>query len=133
MKQTFLDSCHMLYGNKGAVWSNTFHICEVGFASSTLCGVLMLSTNWALQVENAKPGCLKCRTIYACKNAKREDLIKVCVRNDSNGVYRDVDCIREFENAATKGDLIAVIMKWVIEEQMDEDDINELLRPYAKI
>lgn len=133
MKQTFLDSCHMLYGNKGAVWTDQVHICETGFSSSTLCGVPMLSTNWAAQAGIKKPGCLKCRTIYACKNAKREDLIKVCANNDHNGVYRDEDCIREFSNVATKEDLTAIIIMWVIEEQMNEKDINELLRPYAKI
>lgn len=41
MKMTFLDSCHMLYGNKGAVWTNSVHICETGLFSSTLCGVPM--------------------------------------------------------------------------------------------
>ena len=133
MKQTFLDSCHMLYGNKGVVWTNSVHICETGFNSSTLCGVPMLSTNWAAVEEVEKPGCLKCRTIYTCKNMKREALIRVCMNNDRNGVYSDKATKAEGMKPATVDDLVTVIIMWVIEEQMNEDDINELLRPYAKI
>jgi len=133
MKITFLDTTHMLYGNKGAVCSNTFHICEVGLSSSTLCGVPMLSTNWASLVENAKPGCLKCRLLYTLKSVSREDLIKVCKRNDPNGVYLDEHCKKEGMPPATKDDLTIIIMMWVIEEQMTESEINDLLKPYAKI
>lgn len=124
MKMTFLDSCHMLYGNKGAVWTNSVHICETN-SSGTLCGTPMLATNWAAQMEVETPGCLKCRTIYACKNAKIEDLIGVCIKNDRNGVYD--------ESEVTKEDLITVILMYVIEEQMDEKEVQQLLTPYVKL
>jgi hypothetical protein len=123
----------MLYGNKGAVWTNSVHICETGFNSSTLCGTPMLATNWAAEMEVEKPGCLKCRTIYACKNAKREDLIRVCMNNDHNGVYSDKACKAESMPLATKDDLVTVIMMWVIEENMDEKEIQQLLSPYVKL
>ena len=123
MKQTFLDSCHMLYGNKGAVWTNSVHICETGFNSSTLCGVPMLATNWAAEMEIEKPGCLKCRTIYACKNAKREDLIEVCANNDHNGIWTDEQCISEGIQPATIEDLTVIILKWVIEDELDDKEV----------
>lgn len=133
MKMTFLDSCHMLYGNKGAVCTNLVHICETGLNSCTLCGTPMLATNWAAEMEIDKPGCLKCRTIYACKNAKREDLIGICKRNDPNGVYTDKATESEGMKPATKEDLITIIMMWVIEEQMDEKEVKQLLTQYVEL
>jgi len=133
MKQTFLDSCHMLYGNKGAVWTDSVHICEVGFNSSTLCGVPMLATNWAAEMNVTEPGCLKCRLLYTLKSVTREDMIKICANNDHNGTWTDEQCIAEGMQPATKDDLSTVMIMWVIEGELDENDINDLLKPYAKL
>lgn len=129
----FLDTNHMLYGNKGAVWTNSVHICDTGYSSTTLCGVPMLSSNWAAIMKVEEPGCLKCRTIYTCKNMSREDLIKVCANNDHNGVWTDEQCIGEGMPPATKEDLTTIILKWVIEDSLDEKEINQLLAPYGKL
>jgi hypothetical protein len=54
-----------IFGNKGNVWNNECHIAEAGsFSGTTLCGVPMLSTNWA-RIENVTNiGCEKCKEIY---------------------------------------------------------------------
>jgi len=62
MKRNELKPGYAIFGNKGNVWSNQCHIFKVGFASTTLCGTPMLSSNWAKieEVEEAKcPECLK--------------------------------------------------------------------------
>jgi hypothetical protein len=59
MKQGELKANQYLYGNKGAVWSDEVHIAE-GSSSTTLCGVPMLSNNWA-QIEGIDhAGCSEC-------------------------------------------------------------------------
>lgn len=57
-----LDSEHYLFGNKGAVWTNTIHIASKG--GTTLCGTAMLSTNWSAYLDDPKPGCPECLRIY---------------------------------------------------------------------
>lgn len=52
-----------MWGNKGAVWSNTCHICKSGEVT-TLCGVPPLSSNWARIQEVKEIGCPKCIEIY---------------------------------------------------------------------
>jgi hypothetical protein len=57
-----LKSIYYLFGNKGAVWTNTVHIAQSGDAV-TLCGTPMLSSNWA-SIEGVKEaGCPKCLAI----------------------------------------------------------------------
>lgn len=70
MNNTTLLPKYMLYGNKGAVWSKTIHIAEVGFSPTTLCGTPMLATNWANYEQNAEAGCAKC--IETLKQIKTE-------------------------------------------------------------
>jgi hypothetical protein len=51
----------MIFGNKGAVWSNRCHIYES--QKGILCGTPALSTNWA-RIEGVKEiGCPKCLEI----------------------------------------------------------------------
>lgn len=132
MKITFLDTTHYLFGNKGNVWTDSVHIAEES-SSVTLCDTPMLSSNWAAITEVEKPGCLKCRTLYTLKSVSREDLIRVCMNNDHNGIYSDKATKAEGMKPVTKDDLTTIIMMWVIEEEMDENDINCLLKHYAKI
>jgi hypothetical protein len=59
-----LDKKYFMFGNHGAVWDNKCHIAEAGFSPTTLCGVPMLSTNWA-RIENVKEiGCPDCIKLY---------------------------------------------------------------------
>ena len=52
-----------LFGNKGAVWSNAAHLSKSGL-STTLCGLPMLSTNWARIEGVTEIGCAKCIAVY---------------------------------------------------------------------
>lgn len=45
----------------------------------------------------------------------REDLINWLCWNDKNGVYRDVDSLREFDNILGKDDAIAIIIRQISE------------------
>lgn len=63
MKVSELKKGFYQFGNKGNVWSNTTHIDSVG-RSATLCGVPMLSRNWAEILEHPEIGCKECLTIY---------------------------------------------------------------------
>jgi hypothetical protein len=65
MKTSELKPNFYMFGNKGAVWSNTAHIAQSGiFAGGTLCGTPMLSTNWA-RIENVEHiGCPECLEAY---------------------------------------------------------------------
>lgn len=45
----------------------------------------------------------------------REDLIEWLVWNDRNGVYRDEDSLREFDNVLGKAEAISIIIKQILE------------------
>jgi hypothetical protein len=61
MKASNLKNPFYHYGNKGAVWSNETHIASSG-SNGTLCGTLMLATNWARIREHPTVGCPNCLT-----------------------------------------------------------------------
>ncbi|MCX7551625.1 hypothetical protein [Xanthomarina sp. F2636L] len=44
----------------------------------------------------------------------REDLIEWLVWNDRNGVYRDEDSLREFDNILGKSEAISIIIRQII-------------------
>lgn len=60
-----LKTNYYIFGNKGNVWNNQCHIAKAGdFTGGTLCGVPMLSSNWA-KIENVEHiGCDECNKIY---------------------------------------------------------------------
>ena len=63
MKTSELKAGHSIFGNKGNVWNNNAHIQKNGDAR-TLCGVPMLSSNWA-RIENVEHiGCEECLKKY---------------------------------------------------------------------
>ena len=53
---------HMVFGNKGNVWSDTAHIYKSG--EGNLCGTPALSTNWARIEEVKTIGCPECLARY---------------------------------------------------------------------
>jgi len=55
---------HMVFGNKGNVWNDTAHISKSDFSGRTLCGVPMLSSNWARIEEVKSIGCPECNKLY---------------------------------------------------------------------
>ena len=66
MKKTELTKDFSIFGNKGAVWSKTCHISQDrSFSGRTLCGVPMLSNNWANIWDEEEIGCPDCLAIYA--------------------------------------------------------------------
>jgi hypothetical protein len=65
MKTKDLNKGYSIFGNKGAVWSNQCHIAQNGsFSGRTLCGVPMLSSNWARIEDIQEIGCKECLAIY---------------------------------------------------------------------
>lgn len=54
----------MAFGNKGAVWSDRVHITETGLRPTTLCGLPMLSHNYAEHWEHETVKCEKCLEEY---------------------------------------------------------------------
>jgi hypothetical protein len=62
MKTADLKAGYYMFGNKGAVWSNTVHIAKSG--PGTLCGTPMLSGNHAKYEGVQEIGCKECLTIY---------------------------------------------------------------------
>jgi len=59
-----LKTGYYVFGNKGNVWGNTAHIAKSDFSGRTLCGVPMLSSNWA-RIEGVKTiGCPNCLARY---------------------------------------------------------------------
>ena len=64
MNTSDLQKNYHIFGNKGNVWANECHIAESGFSSTTLCGVPMLSNNWARIEEVKTIGCKECLKIY---------------------------------------------------------------------
>lgn len=63
MKKKDLNFGYGIFGNKGNVWSNMCHIHKYG-ESTTLCGVPMLSTNWAELEKIDNVGCKDCKDKY---------------------------------------------------------------------
>lgn len=59
-----LKSGYYQFGNKGSVWSDKTHIAK-GNDSTTMCGIPMLSSNWARIQEHPEVGCPDCLAIYA--------------------------------------------------------------------
>lgn len=53
-----------IFGNKGNVWSDTAHISDNSFSGRTLCGVPMLSNNWARIEDVQNIGCTECLKKY---------------------------------------------------------------------
>ena len=53
---------HMVFGNKGNVWTDTAHIYKSG--EGNLCGTPALSTNWARIEEVKTIGCPECLKRY---------------------------------------------------------------------
>jgi hypothetical protein len=65
MKTSELKASYYMFGNKGALWSNTAHIAQSGsFSGRTLCETPMLSTNWC-RIEGVEEiGCPECLEKY---------------------------------------------------------------------
>jgi hypothetical protein len=63
MKKTIavidLPQGYSMFGNKGTVWEDKAHACKDG-VSTTLCGLPMLSTNWARIEGLSHIGCPDC-------------------------------------------------------------------------
>jgi hypothetical protein len=59
-----LKKGYSIFGNKGAVWGKTCHIKRDGFASTTLCGTPMLSSNYAQSEKVETIGCSECIKVY---------------------------------------------------------------------
>ena len=59
-----LKNGYYIFGNKGNVWSDECHIGKSDFSGRTLCGVPMLSNNWARIEEVDTIGCSKCLELY---------------------------------------------------------------------
>jgi hypothetical protein len=59
-----LKTGYYVFGNKGNVWNDTAHISKSDFSGRTLCGVPMLSSNWARIEEVDTIGCSKCLERY---------------------------------------------------------------------
>src|SRR5437868_4763266 len=65
MKTNELQNGYAIFGNKGNVWNNNAHITDTTKTNGiTLCGVPMLSTNWARIEEMEEINCVKCVQIY---------------------------------------------------------------------
>jgi hypothetical protein len=63
IKKTELKSGYSIFGNRGNVWSNECHIAK-GSQPATMCGVPMLSSNWARIEDVQEIGCLQCIALY---------------------------------------------------------------------
>jgi hypothetical protein len=60
-----LKTSYYIFGNKGNVWNDKCHIAKAGdFTGRTLCGVPMLSSNWAKIEQVSHIGCEECNKIY---------------------------------------------------------------------
>jgi len=60
-----LETNYYIFGNKGNVWNDQCHIAKAGdFNGRTLCGVPMLSSNWAKIEKISHIGCESCNKIY---------------------------------------------------------------------
>lgn len=63
MNKSELKPQYSIFGNKGNVWNNACHIDKSG-QHTTLCGLPMLSSNWARIEEVEEIGCKECIAIY---------------------------------------------------------------------
>jgi hypothetical protein len=59
-----LKNGYYIFGNKGNVWNDECHIGKSDFSGRTLCGVPMLSNNWARIEEVKTIGCPECLKRY---------------------------------------------------------------------
>jgi len=59
-----LKTGYSMFGNKGSVWNDECHISKSDFSGRTLCGVPMLSSNWARIEEVKSIGCPECIKLY---------------------------------------------------------------------
>lgn len=59
-----LKTGYSIFGNKGNVWNDECHISKSDFSGRTLCGVPMLSSNWARIEEVKLIGCPECNKLY---------------------------------------------------------------------
>ena len=59
-----LKNGYYIFGNKGNVWNDEAHIAKSDFSGRTLCGVPMLSSNWARIEEVKTIGCPECLKRY---------------------------------------------------------------------
>lgn len=59
-----LPANYSQFGNKGAVWSDETHIAKSGNNSGTMCGLPMLSSNWARIEKHSHIGCPACIAAY---------------------------------------------------------------------
>jgi hypothetical protein len=59
-----LKTGYSIFGNKGNVWNDECHISKSDFSGRTLCGVPMLSSNWARIEEVKSIGCPECIKRY---------------------------------------------------------------------
>ena len=59
-----LKTGYYIFGNKGNVWNDAAHIGKSDFSGRTLCGVPMLSSNWARIEEVKTIGCPRCLELY---------------------------------------------------------------------
>lgn len=67
IKVADLKSGYHVFGNKGNVWADEAHIAKSGMHSETLCGVPMLSNNWARIEQVEHIGCQECLALYSDK------------------------------------------------------------------
>ena len=65
MKVSELKKGFYQFGNKGNVWSDNTHIASaIDHTFGTLCGIPMLSSNWAQIEEHPEVKCPKCLAVY---------------------------------------------------------------------
>jgi len=71
---------HSIFGNKGNVWSNECHISKSDLTGRTMCGVPMLSNNWARIEEVKTIGCAECLAKYYTEPSN-DDYIQQLAQN----------------------------------------------------
>lgn len=86
MNKNNLKKGYFIFGNKGNVWSNNSHIFQ-SVSSLTLCGVPMLSSNWAKIEDVQEIGCKKCLDIY---NEKMKTLLEIINTDDEPNILKDI-------------------------------------------
>ena len=86
MQKNDLKKGFWIFGNKGNVWSNDAHIFQ-SVSSLTLCGVPMLSSNWAKIEDVQEIGCKKCLEIY---NEKMKTLLEIINTDNEPNILKDI-------------------------------------------
>ena len=86
MNKNNLKEGYYIFGNKGNVWSNNAHITQSS-SSLTLCGVPMLSSNWAKIDDVQEIGCKKCLEIY---NEKMKTLLEIINTDGEPNILKDI-------------------------------------------